>query len=167
MELKVLQDEQPWYQEGLEFTCTGCGNCCTGGPGYVWIGEQEIERLAAFLKLPVRETLKKYCRRIAGRISLKECRNPRNEYDCIFLREEKVQPSPDAQQVVHGKRICTIYPVRPLQCRTWPFWEGLLTSRESWGHAARRCPGMNRGRKYSRQEIEALRDAKDWPTPLS
>ena len=37
---------QPWYADGLSFTCTQCGNCCTGGPGYVWISDMEIDRLA-------------------------------------------------------------------------------------------------------------------------
>ena len=26
-----------WYHLGLRFQCTGCGDCCTGAPGYVWI----------------------------------------------------------------------------------------------------------------------------------
>src|SRR5262245_18529291 len=26
---------EPWYQDGLEFTCTRCGKCCTGEPGFV------------------------------------------------------------------------------------------------------------------------------------
>ena len=49
MKLEVLKDEaaeQPWYAEGLKFTCTQCGNCCTGGPGFVWISREEIRRLA-------------------------------------------------------------------------------------------------------------------------
>ena len=25
---------EPWYQDGLQFRCTRCGNCCTGAPGY-------------------------------------------------------------------------------------------------------------------------------------
>jgi Fe-S-cluster containining protein len=59
--------------------------------------------------------------------------------------------------------VCGIYPVRPLQCRTWPFWDGNLASAENWNAAAKRCPGMNRGRRFGKAEIEALRDATDWP----
>ena len=25
----------PWYNDGLRFTCTRCGHCCTGEPGFV------------------------------------------------------------------------------------------------------------------------------------
>ena len=56
------------------------------------------------------------------------------------------------------------YPVRPLQCRTWPFWDTNLASQSAWDRAARRCHGMNHGRRtFSREEMEALRDADDWP----
>ncbi|MCH7752933.1 MAG: YkgJ family cysteine cluster protein, partial [Planctomycetes bacterium] len=41
---------QPWYQDGLRFKCTGCGNCCTGSPGYVWVNQAEINALAAHLE---------------------------------------------------------------------------------------------------------------------
>ena len=30
-------ESAPWYRDGLRFTCTRCGNCCTGAPGYVWV----------------------------------------------------------------------------------------------------------------------------------
>ena len=33
----------PWYKDGLRFQCTGCGDCCTGGPGYVWVNQAEID----------------------------------------------------------------------------------------------------------------------------
>ena len=32
------QPSDAWYaEEGLAFECTGCGDCCTGAPGYVWV----------------------------------------------------------------------------------------------------------------------------------
>ena len=52
MKLDVIKDGgpgEPWYADGLNFTCTQCGNCCTGGPGFVWISREEIVRLAAHL----------------------------------------------------------------------------------------------------------------------
>jgi len=144
---------EPWYRDGLSFTCTQCGNCCTGAPGYVWISEAEIERMAEYLKITAAQVVEKYCRRHGERISLAERRTAEGNYDCIFLEE---QPGT-------RKRICTVYPVRPLQCRTWPFWDGNLMSRENWERASRRCPGIDRGKQYSLEQIEALRTAKDWP----
>jgi uncharacterized protein len=159
MKLDVLD---PWYSQGLSFQCTQCGNCCTGGPGFVWVSDVEVTRLAEHLKLPELDVLKKYCRKLGDRISLKERLN-NGLHDCVFLAEVPATQVENGQTVTHSRRVCTIYPVRPLQCRTWPFWNGLLASPENWNAASDRCPGINRGKPYSKERIEALRDAEDWP----
>ena len=93
LKLEVIQsDPPPWYADGLQFTCAQCGNCCTGGPGYVWISREEIVRLAEFLKTTPQEIVEKYCRKVEGRFTLQERRTPQGLYDCIFLKE---QPVPD------------------------------------------------------------------------
>ena len=172
MELDVVQPRNgsgPWYAGGLTFTCSQCGNCCTGGPGFVWISRQEIVRLAEFLRLTPPQVVERYCRRVDGKFSLKESRNSRGEYDCVFLKEEKVErpargSGGNDAAVTLTRRGCTIYPVRPLQCRTWPFWDSNLMSRAAWDRAAQRCHGMNHGRRvFTREQMEALRDATDWP----
>jgi Fe-S-cluster containining protein len=170
MKLKVLtqqpqaQQEQPWYADGLAFSCTCSGNCCTGGPGFVWLEDWEVDKLAEHLRLSRDETIEKYCRRVGRKFSLKETRTPQGNYDCIFLTELAADKKTTAGgDVPLRKRVCGIYPVRPLQCRTWPFWDGNLASRENWERSAKRCPGMNRGRRFAKEEIEALRDATDWP----
>lgn len=164
MKLDVLTDTQPWYAEGLKFTCTQCGNCCTGAPGYVWISKEEIIRLAEHLGISPEETVERYCRKINGKFSLRERRNSSGSYDCIFLKEEKVLgKSAGGGKVVHTRQTCGVYPVRPLQCRTWPFWPETLASREAWDYSAKRCHGMNRGKTYSQTRIEAIRDSEDWP----
>lgn len=168
MELKVLQSEtnaEPWYaRTGLRFTCTQCGNCCTGAPGYVWISREEISRLAAHLQISEQEVVKRYCRRVGGKYSLREHRNERGEYDCIFLKEEMTTSSQNGQEIRFTRRTCTVYPVRPLQCRTWPFWSEIVQSPERWERAGKRCHGINHGdRVFTREQVEALRDARDWP----
>jgi Fe-S-cluster containining protein len=168
MKLDVLPSDDPWYADGLNFTCTQCGNCCTGGPGFVWISMEEIGRLAEFLKLTSQEVLKKYCRKIGGRISLKELKTPAGKYDCIFLKEI---PAPQASKDLKPgepiplmRRGCAIYPVRPLQCRTWPFWDSNLADKRMWEFASKKCPGMSHGsRHFTRMQIETLRNAEDWP----
>ena len=166
MELKVLHSEtteDPWYANGLNFTCTQCGNCCTGPPGYVWISREEIDRLADYLKVTAADVVRTYCRRVDGKYSLKEHRNARGEYDCIFLKTVPAKPNADGT-VSQARRGCSIYPVRPLQCRTWPFWAENLRTPEAWKRSSRRCHGMDAGdRHFTREQAEALRDAKDWP----
>lgn len=61
--------------------------------------------------------------------------------------------------------MCGIYAVRPMQCRTWPFWNMNLRSVEAWGRAAAGCPGMcdGEGRVYSLGEIEERRGHAESP----
>jgi uncharacterized protein len=168
MNLPVLaspsKTDEPWFSRGLQFTCTQCGNCCSGGPGFVWISRPEITKLADFLKISRKELVGKYCRKVGRQLALKEIKHPRHGgYDCIFIKEIPADTSSGEGKVVHSKRICSVYEARPLQCRTWPFWEGNLASPRAWQRAARTCLGMNRGKTFDREKIEKLRDAKDWP----
>ena len=41
---------------------------------------------------------------------------------------------------------CRVYSVRPLPCRTYPFWPELTGSARAWNSEARRCEGINRGK---------------------
>ena len=164
MELAVIPPEDPWYKQGLNFTCTCCGNCCTGGPGYVWVSEEEIRRLAAHLQLSVEETMLRHCRTINGKISLNETKSVGGKYDCSFLRE--IKPPRGARNgnvIEQARRVCGIYEVRPLQCRTWPFWPENLESKADWQIETRKCPGMDTGTHYPVERIHELRDSKDWP----
>jgi uncharacterized protein len=162
MKLDVIEtDNKPWYEQGLKFTCQQCGNCCTGGPGYVWVSNEELGRLAEYLQLTVDETIQRYCRKVEGKWSLKEVRRE-GLYDCIFLTEIKPAQQ-NGNAIPQTRRGCSVYPVRPLQCRTWPFWEGNLRSQAAWKRAGKGCHGIDRGREFTVEEIVELRDAKDWP----
>lgn len=116
----------PWYSKGLKFKCTGCGKCCSGSPGYVWISPEEIEKLADFLKIGLEECVQRYIRQVGPRYSLREL-PPKADgnVDCVFL---------------DGKA-CTIYPVRPLQCKTYPWWPQNMESPESWKEVEKECEG--------------------------
>ena len=41
--------EETWYKDGLRFTCTQCGDCCSGPEGYVWVNDEELAKIAEFL----------------------------------------------------------------------------------------------------------------------
>lgn len=51
---------------------------------------------------------------------------------------------------------CSVYPVRPAQCRTYPFWPEIISSPTAWEKEAAFCPGMNKGKLFTVSEIEAL-----------
>lgn len=35
-----------------------------------------------------------------------------------------------------------MYNFRPVQCRTYPFWTGILADESSWKSEAKHCPGI-------------------------
>lgn len=136
--LMSTDGNQPWYKDGLRFRCTGCGECCTGSPGYVWVNQAEIDALATHLGLTSIEFEKTYVNQVGARRSLKEL--PKRNFDCIFLDAET--------------RKCTVYEYRPRQCRTWPFWNSNISSPEAWRHTCEVCPGSGQGQLYQLESIQ-------------
>jgi Fe-S-cluster containining protein len=136
-----------WYKEGLCFSCVECGNCCTGPPGYVWVCQEEIRLIAQYIGRADGQLADDQVRQVGARCSLTE----RPNGDCVFL-----------QELPNGQRACQVYPVRPLQCRTWPFWTSNLESQRSWAQAGRMCPGINRGRPHTLEQIEQIRAKTRW-----
>ena len=94
--------------------------------------------MAQGLGLSAAEFTERYCRIVDmgmfKMVSLLEKEN----YDCIFLTEKG----------------CSIYECRPVQCRTYPFWSDVVENSESWKHEATECPGINKGKHYTKEEIE-------------
>jgi uncharacterized protein len=133
-------NKQPWYKDGLKFQCTGCGDCCTGAPGYVWVNREEINNLAARVGLEPDEFESRYVRNVGKRKSLNEYNNG----DCVFFDGET--------------RKCKVYESRPRQCRTWPFWDSNVRTPEAWASTCQVCPGSGTGRLYQLGEIEAQKE---------
>lgn len=136
----TVDSEQPWYKNGLKFTCTQCGDCCTGAPGFVWVNKEEVQALTDLLNNDsVEDFEKNYVRKIGIRKSLREFPNG----DCVFFDNER--------------RCCSVYEARPRQCRTWPFWDSNLSSPEAWKSTCEHCPGSGKGKLYSLEKIESQR----------
>lgn len=127
--------ESPWYREGLRFSCTQCGNCCTGAPGYVWVNKGEIQALATATGEEVAEFEEMYVRKIGIRKSLREYPNG----DCVFFDNDS--------------RSCSVYGARPRQCRSWPFWDSNLRTEQHWEETQEHCPGCGKGPLYQLDEI--------------
>ena len=80
---------QEWYADGLKFSCTQCGNCCSGPPGYVWFTDEEAEAMAESLQLDVPTFLRRFAHTVNGNWTLNENVNPQGKgYDCTFLRRD-------------------------------------------------------------------------------
>lgn len=125
---------EPWYEDGLRFECTRCGNCCTGAPGFVWVDDEEIEAIAGARGVTVEELAAMYTRWAHRGRSLREKPNG----DCVFYDQSEG---------------CTIYSVRPRQCRTWPFWESNVMTPKAWERTKKVCPGAGHGELIPVEEI--------------
>ncbi|WP_163565667.1 YkgJ family cysteine cluster protein [Helicobacter suis] len=110
--------------------CTTCGaRCCLGKRGYVFVSVEQMRAISAFLNLSFETFTLKYIRKVQNAYSLleKPAHDAKNGWACVFLEEET-------------KR-CRIYPVRPKQCATFPFWECFKTKQQLEKLAAL-CPGV-------------------------
>jgi len=105
----MITHEQYSYKFDEQKCLTCDGNCCIGESGYIWISKLECEKLAKFLNITLEQLAKNYLIKVGYKYSLKEKKISTNNYACVFF---------DLEQ----KR-CSIYDVRPTQCRTFPFWE--------------------------------------------
>jgi uncharacterized protein len=112
---------------GLRFRCTGCGACCSGrGDYYVGVMRAEQRRIQRFLNISWRWFRARYIVRYAdGTEGLRWAQER-----CAFL---------------DTTRRCRIYTVRPMQCRTYPFWPEVTASSARWQREARHCEGIGRG----------------------
>lgn len=127
-----------WYEAGLRFACQpDCGQCCAGPQeGYVFVTRAELRTIARTLgwsQARARRQLT-HAETPGGRLTLRE----RPEGGCVFLE---------------GKR-CTIYDVRPAQCRTFPWWPENLESPAAWARTGRSCPGVGQGELVAPADIK-------------
>src|SRR3990167_523579 len=118
-----MEEIEPWFKGGLRFQCTGCGKCCTGPGGCVFLSQADLDRLANHFHLSAKEFARKYTRLVDGQYALLD---KKGSSDCIFLQD----------------RQCSAYDARPAQCRTYPWWIYNLKSAKDWEREAKRCEGI-------------------------
>ena len=109
----------------IRFECqTGCTRCCDT-QGFVYITENDLQRIASHLGLMPQAFEEKYVIRYRRLLRL---RKPRYS-QCHFLTAQG----------------CSVHVVKPVQCRTYPFWPELVEDRTAWQDESQRCPGINKG----------------------
>jgi Fe-S-cluster containining protein len=142
--------ERPFYHSGLKFECTRCSRCCRHTPGFVFLSKKDLEDIASYLGRTEEAVRAQYCRVVTfgafRRLSLKEKPN----LDCVFWEDGG----------------CAVYPARPLQCRSFPFWAANLESREAWKRTGASCPGIGRGKLHSGAAIERWLHRRKADDPL-
>lgn len=98
--------------------------------------EKDIHKISKFLKMSEDDFLNTFTKKVGAKISLID----RDEKDCIFLKNNK----------------CSIYPVRPVQCRTFPFWPQNMKTEKRWNIIQEECPGIGKGRLFTHDDIEDI-----------
>ena len=139
--MKRLSNRSYFFDQGVRFECQRCGACCTGDPGIIYVNKNEVERIAKYLAVQASCCIEKYLYPYGTGYSIKEHADGR----CLFYKDG-----------------CTIYPVRPDQCETFPFWFENLRSLKKWQRVSRECPGIGLGPLYSKEQIlEIVRSSID------
>ena len=105
----------------IRFTCRRSGNCCARPGGFVRVSDEEVRAMASHLGL----TVDGFRSRFVDGGRLKSGLGHR----CALLDDG-----------AHAG--CSVYPVRPEKCRTWPYWPEVLSDPERLAEARRLCPGI-------------------------
>ena len=128
------------YPKKTRFKCLKCSICCGDTQTKtrnILLTEQEAATIAAKTNQPVSAFAQETKENSLYRY---EMRKTREQQKCIFL----------------NKCRCTIYTIRPLICRFYPF--GLKTNehnRKLFYYTAE-CPGINKGNTMTKTDFDAL-----------
>lgn len=114
-------------RDGFPFTfaCRRSGNCCAIPGGFVRVTPAEAAAIAAHLGLDAAAFCRRFVQPDGER--LREGLGHR----CVFLQDGR-------------EAACSIYPVRPAKCRSWPFWPELRDDPALLDFVVRTCPGIER-----------------------
>ncbi|NQU48088.1 MAG: YkgJ family cysteine cluster protein [Planctomycetes bacterium] len=107
------------------FRCQRSGNCCRVGTGRVWLTSAEMIGIARALRMELESFVQSHVVQVGDRYSLMEAADGA----CLLL---------------NGAAECTVYEVRPQQCRDFPKWEHFDGDEAAWARATGYCPGIQR-----------------------
>lgn len=115
----------------FRFACQRCGNCCSGGSGFVWVDEDEIASMAQRLSMQPARFAERH---------LKRAVDPRSGAERWSLRERA--DAGGACSLLVGRNTCAVYEARPRHCREFPYWEHVLAGGAGFESARETCPGI-------------------------
>ncbi len=106
----------------FDFKCKKCGKCCFVD-GYVALSSLEEKNLAAYIGISLARFRRDFTEKIPG---VRQRVLFLYEDGCAFLFNKK----------------CMIYPVRPSQCREFPYWKEITAGGRGLKKAASYCKGL-------------------------
>jgi Fe-S-cluster containining protein len=114
----------------LPFECTSCGKCCRT-IGSVYMDPDEITAAANYLNQTAGDFIKSCA-------SSEVMGMGDSELPWITVKNQETENGPACHFLDSETNQCTIYPVRPIQCSTYPFWSDIMSSEFHWNNEARR-----------------------------
>jgi Fe-S-cluster containining protein len=128
------------YPMALQFHCTKCGICCGDTKEKIrriLLLSTEAEQIAAATSQQIPE----FAVKIDGKAPYSyEMKKTAENGKCVFLEEN----------------CCTIYSLRPLICRFYPFELKIAANRKHKFLHTDECPGIGKGKTLSKNYFEAL-----------
>ena len=146
-------------ENGIEFSCQMCGKCCTGfNEGEVYLYQDDILRLAEFLNIKGKKGLqdfaKKYTKVINDSFFWKEPGRERGRtYRFKTLGFRFTGENEHCHFLIENK--CSVHVARPFQCRSFPFWQMMVSNRKNFVNYTKKCKGLQvlKGKFYTKEEI--------------
>lgn len=110
-------------------------------PGFVYISDTELSKIASHLGEKIQDLI--------ARLKLQ-----REDHRWMIDANDG-----NGCPLLDANKSCSVHPVKPKQCATFPFWPELLDDAAEWDAAKRYCPGIDatQGKIYTRGEILAIR----------
>lgn len=109
------------------FSCRQCGHCCHG-ESTVSLTRAEIDAISRHIAQEPGEFLERCCVVKGTRIEMKII-----DGHCIFYGDNG---------------LCSIHPVKPHPCRTWPLHPSILADRNAFEAIRSDCPGFDPDATY-------------------
>jgi hypothetical protein len=107
------------------FRCRECGFCCHGETT-VSLTPEDVERMAAYLKISVAALKERYLREKDNCVQMRVV-----DGHCIFYNDG-----------------CTVHPGKPWRCTEWPLHPAILIDRNNFESIRESCPGIAKDISY-------------------
>lgn len=107
------------------FHCRECGFCCHGETT-VSLTPDDLERMAAYLKISIDDLKARYLREKDNVVQMRIV-----EGHCIFYNGG-----------------CTVHPGKPWRCTEWPLHPSILVDRNNFETIRNSCPGIAKSISY-------------------
>ena len=108
----------------------------------MFVYAKEIEKIAKFLKISLKQFFETYCDVIESEYCIFEEFKPTKNK--IYLKSIVLKQNKEDGRCIflEDNNNCIIYSFRPLQCESWPVWYMNMTKSEGFREAVEKCEGF-------------------------